>query len=261
MTLLLHEIKRNNLSLIIWSVALSYMLGLCVLIYPEMQTQMGDISTMFADMGAFSEAFGMDQLNFGEFTGYFGVECGNTLGIGGALLAAIVGVNALSKEERDGTAELLLTMPVSRERIVSEKLLFCTFHVTVVNLAVAFMCIVTSLAIGADANYGKLVLILFAYYLMQLEIMAISFGISAFLKRGGMGIGIGLAFGMYFINIIANLVDTLDFIKYITPFGFADSGRILSEGTLEPVSLAVGITLSALGIFGAYFKYTRKDIA
>ena len=40
MTLFLHEIKRNRISLIVWSVALSFMLGVCIIIYPEMQTQM-----------------------------------------------------------------------------------------------------------------------------------------------------------------------------------------------------------------------------
>ena len=42
-----------------------------------MEGQMNEISGMFADMGSFSAAFGMDRINFGEFAGFFGVECGN----------------------------------------------------------------------------------------------------------------------------------------------------------------------------------------
>ncbi len=260
-TLLIHEIKRNKLSLIVWSLVMSFMLGVCILIYPEMQTQMGDISKMFADMGAFSDAFGMDQLNFGEFMGYFGVECGNTLGIGGALLAAIVGISALSVEERDKTAELLLTLPVSRTRVITEKLLFSVLHILVVNVSVLVVCLLGTAAISADANYGQLLLILFSYFLMQLEIMAITFGISSLLKRGGLGIGIGIGFGFYFMNILANLTDELELLKYLTPFGFADSGHIISEGTLEPVSLIIGLVFAALGIALAYYHYNRKDIA
>ena len=259
-TLFLHEIKRNKISLLVWSFALAFTLGICVIIYPQMQTQMNDISQMFSDMGAFSEAFGMDQLNFGEFIGYFGVECGNTLGIGGALLAGIVGVNALCKEERDRTSEFLLTFPVSRTRIVTEKLLFSIFHITVVNLSVAFVCVLATFAVNIEVEIGTMLLILFAYYLMQLEIMAITFGISAFLSKGGLGIGIVLAFGMYFMSIVANLMDELEFVKYMTPFGFADSGHIISEGNLEPISLAIGAVLCALGIFLAYYQYNRKDI-
>ena len=33
--------------------------------------------------------------------GYFGVECGNVLGLGGALFAAVVGASAIAKEERE----------------------------------------------------------------------------------------------------------------------------------------------------------------
>ena len=122
MTLFLHELRTNRIALIIWSAAISFMIGVCVIIYPEMSSQMGDISAMFADMGAFSDAFGMDKLNFGEFMGYFGVECGNTLGLGGALFAAILGSGALAKEETGHTAEFLLTHPISRTKIITSKL-------------------------------------------------------------------------------------------------------------------------------------------
>ena len=259
-TLFVHEIKRNRLSLIVWSLALSFMLGVCVIIYPEMQTQMGDIGAMFSDMGAFSDAFGMDMLNFGEFMGYFGVEIGNTLGLGGALLAGIVGVSALSKEERDGTAELLLTFPVSRERIVSEKLLFSVFHILAVNVSVVLVSAASIAAIGVEAEAGKIALIFLANLVMQLEIMAITFGISAYLNKNAIGIGIGVAFGLYFLNIISNLADGLEFIGKITPFGYANSGYIIENGKIEILPLFIGILLSALGIAAAYEKYTKKDI-
>ena len=261
MTLFLHEIKRNKLSLIIWSAALAWMLGICVIIYPEMQTQMGDLGAMFSDMGAFSDAFGMDMLNFGEFMGYFGVEIGNSLGLGGALLAGIVGITALSKEERDGTAELLLTMPVSRTRIVAEKLLFSAFHILVVNLACVIVSVAGILAIDVDADAGKIALIFLANLLMQLEIMAITFGISAFLKKGAMGIGIGISFGLYFLNILANLAEEIEFVGKITPFGYANSGYIIEYGKIELLPLIIGILLAALGIAVAFEKYTKKDIS
>ena len=95
MKVFLHELRMGRTALAIWSAAISFMLGVCIIIYPEMSSQMGDISEMFSDMGAFSSAFGMDKLNFGEFMGYFGVECGNVLGLGGALFAAVVGMHLI----------------------------------------------------------------------------------------------------------------------------------------------------------------------
>ena len=80
MTLVLHELRRNKIFLAVWTGVISFMLGVCVMIYPEMSSQMGEMTDMFANMGSFTEAFGMDKLNFGEFMGYFGIECGNVLG-------------------------------------------------------------------------------------------------------------------------------------------------------------------------------------
>ena len=259
--LFLHEIKRNKASLIIWSMALAWMLAICVVIYPEMQTQMGDLGAMFSDMGAFSDAFGMDMLNFGEFMGYFGVEIGNTLGLGGALLAGIIGISALSREERDGTAELLLTLPITRARVLLEKLAFSIFHILVVNLSCVLVSSLAIVAIDVEADAGKIALIFLANIIMQLEIMMITFGISACLRKNSIGIGIGISFGLYFLNILSNLEDSLEFVGKMTPFGYANSGYIIEHGRIESLPLVIGIILSGLGIALAFVKYTKKDIA
>ena len=120
MTVCWHELKRGRTSLIIWSAAVSFVLGICVWIYPEISAQMEDVSAMFAGMGSFSQAFGMDQINFGEFIGFFCVECGNILGLGGTFFAAILGSSALAREEKEKTAEFLLTHPVSRRRVLTD---------------------------------------------------------------------------------------------------------------------------------------------
>ena len=159
MTIFLHEFKRNRLSIIIWSLALSFMLGVCVLIYPEMASQMEEMSDMFADMGNFTAAFGMDQLNFGEFMGYFGIECGNTLGLGGAFFAAITGIAILSKEEKYGTADFLLSHPISRKRIITEKLGSVIAQIIILNVTVVAVTFATVLMIGEQPDVKTMFLL------------------------------------------------------------------------------------------------------
>ena len=260
MTLFLHELKASRASLIIWSAAVSFMLGVCVFIYPEMSTQMNEIGDMFADMGAFSSAFGMDQLNFGEFIGYFGIECGNVLGIGGALFAAITGVSMLAKEEKEHTAEFLLTLPVSRTKIVTEKLLAAVAQLVIFNAAVIAITVVSIAIVGVEADALTIALIFLAYFLMQLEILGITFGISAFVRRGELGLGLGFAIISYFINIISNLTEDLKFLKYITPFGYTDCADIISNRELNIAYLAVGALLLSAGLVAAFVQYNKKDI-
>ncbi|MBR4955748.1 MAG: ABC transporter permease subunit, partial [Clostridia bacterium] len=229
-------------------------------IYPEMAPQMNEIGDMFADMGSFTAAFGMDQINFGEFWGYFAVECGNVLGLGGALFAAMTGIAALSKEQKDKTAEFLLTHPVSRSRVTANKLAAVAAQIIAVNVAVMVVAALSVTVIGESIRLREFSLLFLAYLLMQIEIGCITFGISAFLSGGGMGVGIGIAIGFYFVNILSNLTSELEVLKYLTPFAYADGAYIVSNVSLQPEYLVSGALFAAAGIIAAFAKYTKKDI-
>ncbi len=260
MILFKHELRWGRLTLLLWTMVIAFMLGICVLIYPEMKDQMSQISGMFADMGSFSAAFGMDKINFGEFIGYFGVECGNILGLGGAFFASLLGINALAKEEKEQTAEFLLTHPVSRSKIVFQKLWAVITQIFVLNV-VAFAVVILTMGIIGETNGLKIVALMFlAYFILQLEISCVCFGISAFISRGGLGIGLGLAAFCYFLNIIANLTEEARFLKYITPFGYTEGADIISRGSIDVKYLSVGLVMTGIGIFIAFYKYTKKDI-
>ncbi len=261
MTLFLHELKRGRLSLIIWTSAVAFMLGICVLIYPEMSAQMTEVSDVFAQMGSFSAAFGMDQINFGEFSGYMAIECGNTFGLGGAFFAAILGISILAKEEKDKTAEFLLSHPISRTRILTEKLCAVIAQIAIFNIAVISVTAVTTLIIGETMSIKTFALLFLSYFLLQLEIAFITYGISAFLKNGALGIGLGIAISFYFLNIISNLTEELEILKYLTPFGYADGATIVADNALNLKYVAVGMIFAVIGIFSAYLKYTKKDIS
>lgn len=261
MVLLKHEIKQGKVSLMIWTAVIAFMLAVCILIYPEMASQMNEISGMFSDMGSFSAAFGMDRINFGEFTGFFGVECGNVLGLGGAFFAALLGISALAKEEKDHTAEFLLTHPIRRRKVVTEKLLAVLVQVVILNIIVVGVTTLSTLVIGETPELKTMALLFLAYFLLQVEIAAICFGTSAFISRGSLGIGLGMAAVFYFLNIVANLSEDAKFLKYITPFGYTESADIIAEGSINMQYLSVGVVFALLGIAAAYYRYCKKDIA
>lgn len=261
MTLYKHELRQGRLMLCLWTIAIAGMVGLCVLIYPEMGAQMKDFSRIFAMLGSFSAAFGLDKINFGEFIGFFGIECGNILGIGGALYAAMTGAASLASEENGHTAEFLLTHPVSRAHVVAQKLLAVLTQVVMMNAAVALATLACVLLIGVTVSAGDMALLLFAHLLMQLIVACIAFCMGAFMRRGYLGAGLGFAVLAYFINIAANLSKGLRFLKYLTPFGFTDSADLISTHAMNGVSLTVSLVAAAACVAVAFIHYGRKDIA
>lgn len=260
MTVLRHELRQGWKGLAIWTGCIGFFVVICVLMYPQMEQQMSEVNAMFASMGAFTAAFGMDRLNFGTLTGFYAVECGNILGIGGALYAAMTGAGILAKEEQTGTAEFLLTHPVTRFAVTAGKLAALMLQILILNILVYGMAIACVAAIGDAIPWKELTLLHLAYLLVQVELGGICFGISAFCRRGSLGVGMGLAIGMYFVNILANITEEAEFLKYITPYGYAEGADILAEGELNAVYVLVGLALCAAGILTAFWQYRRKDI-
>lgn len=261
MVILRQELKQGRMTLLLWTAIIAFMLGVCILIYPEMERQMNEISSMFADMGSFSAAFGMDKINFGEFGGYFCTECGNMLGLGGAFFAALLGISALAKEEKDQTAEFLLTHPLKRTTVVAQKLASVLLQILVLNVAVVGVSVLSALLIGETMEFQTFGLLFLAYFILQVETAAICFGISAFINKSGLGIGLGIAALFYFLNIVANLTEEAAVLKYITPYGYADGADIIANGSLEIKYLIIGLILTVTGITAAFVRYRNKDIA
>lgn len=193
MTIFKHELRQGRISLLIWMAAILSLMVICIFLYPEMEGEMADMGDLFSSMGSFTAAFGMDRLNFGEFLGFYGVECGNILGLGGAFFASLIAISALAKEEKEHTAEFLLTHPVKRSRIVTEKLCALLAQLLILNGVVLAFSALSTVLIGESPDWEKLLLLHLAYLLLQAELAAVCFGISAFLRRQGLGIGLGIA--------------------------------------------------------------------
>lgn len=260
MTLIKHELRQGKLSFLIWMASIGALLAICIFLFPEMKGQMEGVNDIFASMGSFTEAFGMDRLNFGTLIGFYAVECGNVLGLGGAFFASLCAVGILSKEEKDRTAEFLLTHPVSRRRIVTGKLSAVFVQIVVMNAILYAISMGSIMAVGEEIPWKELNLFHLAYFLLQLELAGICFGVSAFMRKGSAGAGLGIAAMMYFLNLVANITEAAEFLKYITPFGYCEGAEIVANGRLDGGLLALGLAFGAVGIVAAYLQYCRKDI-
>ena len=225
-----------------------------------MKGEMDTLTSVFASMGSFTAAFGMDRLSFGELSGFYAIECGNILGLGGAFFAALTAVNVLAKEEKDRPAEFLLTHPVPRGRVLAEKLCAVLAQITAMNAVLLALSLGCMAAIGEDIPWRTVLLLHLGYFLLQTELAGVCFGISAFIRRSGPGIGLGLAAAMYFLNLISNLSSSAEFLRYVTPFAYCEGADIISSGTLDTALVLLGLGYAVAATVAACLHYTRKDI-
>ena len=53
MTIVKQEWRSQKMPLLIWSLSIGLLIAACVLMYPEMQSQMTEVNDIFSSMGKF----------------------------------------------------------------------------------------------------------------------------------------------------------------------------------------------------------------
>lgn len=255
-----HEIKSYLKMFIIWTSALTGLLLLCIFIYPALKLAMNELNEVANSMGSLSDALQMGSLNFNSILDYYAIECASCLGLGGSLFAAILASGIVSKEEKDKTGDFIFTHPVRRSTVLTHKLLSCFILVFLMNLVVYALSLLSIVIINEPLDFGLFTLVHLSYLLLQLEICGVCFFASACLSKGSMGIGLGITLLFYSLAVIGNLSTKLEFIKYITPFGYAEGPDIISNNSLDYIKISIGIVILGVSILLAYIKYNKKDL-
>lgn len=260
MALFWHEIRRTRAALLCWGCGIGGLLAICVFLYPQMAGQMEEMNSLFASMGGFSQAFGMDKVGIGSLPGFYAVECGTILALGGGLYAALCGANALAGEEKEGTAEFLLCHPLPRLRLALTKLAALAIQLTALQLVLYLLALGCVALTGEPLPFKELTLLHAAALLCWLQLAGLGFGLSAFLRRGGGGAGLGLALGLYFLNLFANISEKAAVFSWLTPFALADGARVLEDGALDTPRLLLGLACTAAAVAVGCRYYQCKDI-
>lgn len=260
MVLLRKELKQSLKSFIIWTLIILSFMIMCIVIYPDIQKEMESVSELFASLGSFSKAFALDKLNFGTYIGYYAVEIGNILGLIGALYASVIGGSIISCEETDNTAELLYSSVVKRKSILTSKLLSSILLIVILNIICYVLPLITSVILVDSISIKDFTTLHLMNTILHIEVLCISFLLSSFYKKQSLFLSLGVSMGTYVLYIMANLSDSLSFLKYITPFSYTDGDTIINKHTINYISLIIGIIISFTSILVSYIYYSKKDI-
>jgi len=183
------------------------------------------------------------------------------LSIGGGMFGALIGISMLSKEEGNHTSEFLFTMPLTRKETVIYKGITMLCLVFLFDLVCVVMGIASFLVIGEDMEVKKFFLYHLAQMIMHMEIGMICFGISSFLRKNSIGIGFGVAILMYFLQMFVNISDKVEFLKYATPYYYADAANIFPSQSIDLTLVIIGVITGIVIMTVGVGRYMNKDLA
>jgi len=261
MNILLHEWKRSIKSTLGWGAAMVSLIFLWIqefTVYYENPEMIEILDTM---PPAMLEMFGMYGANLTTVTGYVSVIA-LYIYIPLGIHAALLGSGILAKEEQDKTAEFLLTKPVKREKIVSMKAIVALDACFILNLATLLTLFFTTRAFTVEAGFYRFLLHIFlATFLVQLFFLGVGFFLAAtkWYKRSG-SVAVGLLLALYLVSVLSSLTESLQVLKYLTPFRYFEATLLLADKGLNSLYVFITLAVVAILLAGTYYLYRRRDL-
>ena len=260
--MLRRELKINFKSFMIWLIIIVAILEMAFLVYPSMignSAQLDEFIKTFPE--ELLKAFNMDIVSIGSVSGWFATEGFLMVSLIGACYASLLGGSILLKEESDKTIEYLYSKPISRNKIITAKLLSGFIYITLFNVLIAILTLV-NFSLSNDLNMIRWLLMSIAPLLISYVFYFLSLYISTYFSKvkNMTGISLGLALGTYFLSVIGTMSDKVGFLKFFSPYEYFSSRYIILNDQLHIGYLILSLTIIIVSIIMTYINYNKKEL-
>lgn len=249
--------QRRSLSL--WALAVAAVSAIYVGFWPAMG-ETADIEAFIQNMPeGLVQALGYDQI--ATPAGYLRSTVYGLLGPVLLLVFSVAaGARLIAGQEEDGTLELELTAPVSRRRLLLERLL--ALWADVVLLVAVLTVVVGGLVtvIDMEVAIGNILAASTALGLFVLGFATIALAVGAATGRRAhaLAVGAGLAVLAFILDAIGPLIDA-GWMTAVSPFSWFLEPNPLVEGLDLPRILALAVLPVAAAAAGL-LAFDRRDL-
>ena len=246
-----------------WSLGFVALTALMVAAYPSVRDN-PDLNKMVEDYpDAFKAFLGLgENVDYTSPVGYLNSELFSFMVPLLLLIAAIgAGARATAGEEEHGTLDLLLANPISRHRLVLDKLAALAVEIGVLALVLWLSLVVGAASIGMDVAAVDVGAASLAAALLAFAFGAIALFFSAALGRRAAAIGITAAGAVaaYLVSSLAELVGFLKPLRVASPFYHYVANDALRRG-LTPEHVAFLLVLAGIAVAAALVAFERRDL-
>lgn len=262
-TIFRHELRMYTSSVVSWALGIWALLFTYGVLFPSFAQ---DTALLDQTLAAFPPellaAFGLTDASLGTILGYLAFAF-LFVQLCLAIQAASYGFALVSVEEREWTADFLLSKPVTRPRIMTAKLLAALSALLVTDLVVwgSALAVAYGFRAGQTVEATPLLWLLAGVPVFQAFFLSVGVMISLLVKRvrSVTPYAMGLGFGMYVLAAFGDLLGT-SVLEDLTPFKHFDAGAIIEQAGWDLPHVAVSVAVSLLALAASYWLYTRRDI-
>lgn len=260
MNIFIKEFKSYLLPLIIWVVALVTVHGVASIEFDVFQ---GDesIAAAMEQFESLFQALGTSPQDITTPAGFLSI-LSIYISLPLAIYSGLLGSGIISKEEKNKTAEFLFTLPVSRRKVLFNKLYVAITNSVLINVLLMGSIVILYGRFNPDKDfYIFLRNIAIGTLILQLIFLSIGVALSSVLKyyKKSGSLTVIVLTSSFLLNILLGFVEDLDFLKYISPFNYY-TPDLMMAGNFEPVFLILSVLIVASGIFSLFYFYPKRDL-
>jgi ABC-2 type transport system permease protein len=260
----LYELKALRKSIAIWVFSIASFLVMYMAFFPAFSQNAVFLDAILENYPEeMLKAMGLSgNLPLSNVIGYFAFTF-TFIQLMLAIQSSIYGFGILSAEERDMTADFLLTKPVSRSKIILSKFMAAFLALGFSNGIVWVSSFLSIEIFRGDQSYERsnVMVVLSSIVLFQLFYLCVGMLISVLVKkiRSVISFSMALAFGTYIINAVRAIIEG-EILGFITPFYYFDPQYILEHGTYDTIPALVAGGVILLSGTLCYRLYLRRNI-
>ena len=262
MNVFLHELRSYRRSTLIWALSLSALAVVFLAMYPSFTNDVAASKKILANLPpSVRNVLGISLGNFFTIFGFYSYFVG-FLVLAGAVQAMNIGLGVIAKEQSDKTADFLLTKPISRAAVITNKILAAIALLVITNIVFIVVSVIGAKAVSTtDFALRPLVLIALTVLLVQLFFMALGAVFAVILPKVHSVISVTLptVFAFFIVGALGAILGNEN-VRYVTPFKFYDTNYIISHNTLELKFLIVEAAFIAVALAATYVIFIKKDI-
>lgn len=262
--MLKRELKVNLKSFIIWNVILLGIFLIAYLMYPSIiasdnVSMMDEMLEMFPEemLKAFNYDISMMDTAYGwlKSEGFVFV----LLIIG--CYAGILGSNILLKEENDKTIEYLNTLPIRRKDIVINKAIVGVVYI-IIMIALLTLFNYVCLSLSGDFYKKQFFLLSITPLFPALVLYFVCMFLSTLTHKTKKMLGISLAMVLisYFLQMLSQIADSVEFLKYVSIFTLADIRNVITDVSINPIMVIISFVLVVLFFILTVINYDKKEL-
>lgn len=258
------EMKINFKSFTIWTSILILLFLIIYLVYPSIINN-DSVKSINEMMNLFPKdllkAFNMDISSIDSAFGWLKTEGFVFVLLITGIYSGILGSNILLKEENDKTIEYLSSVPVTRRKIVLDKILCGFFYIILMIFSVGIFNFV-GLTISGDFDKVSYILLSITPIFSSIVIFAVCLFLSTFAHKTKktIGISLGIVFMSYFLNIISEMSESTKFLKFFSAFTLADIRNVITSTSISPLMVLLSIGITALFLILSVLHYDKKEL-